>query len=61
MLSFISDNLSTIIVGAVVFAVVAAAVAKILRDRKNHKNTCGGGCCGCPSSEGCRPGSDVKS
>ena len=53
MLSFISSNLSTIIVGLVVFAIVAAVVVKLVRDKINHKSSCGCGCSGCPSAGSC--------
>lgn len=53
MLSFIMANLSTIIVGAIVFAVIAAVLVKLIRDKINHKSSCGGGCAGCPSAGIC--------
>lgn len=54
MLSFINENLATIIVGAVVAAIFAAVVIKLVRDRKLKKNSCGCGCSGCPSAKNCR-------
>lgn len=52
MLSIIMANLSTIIVGAIVFAVIAAVLVKLIRDKLNHKSSCGG-CAGCPSAGIC--------
>lgn len=57
MLSFINENLATIIVGAVVAAIFAAVVINLVRDRKLKKNSCGCGgcgCSGCPSAKNCR-------
>ncbi|MGM9521791.1 MAG: FeoB-associated Cys-rich membrane protein [Oscillospiraceae bacterium] len=53
MLEFLSDNLATIIVAAVVFAAVALVLVKLIRDKKNHKSSCSCGCSGCPSSSIC--------
>ena len=44
MLSLIIANLSTIIVGLIVLAIVAAVVIKLVRDKINHKSSCGCGC-----------------
>lgn len=40
-------NFPTIIIGVIVFAVVAVAVIKLIRDKKMHKGGCLGGCAGC--------------
>ncbi|HHU06029.1 MAG TPA: FeoB-associated Cys-rich membrane protein [Clostridiales bacterium] len=53
MLSLIIANLSTIIVGLIVLAIVAAVVIKLVRDKINHKSSCGCGCAGCPSAGIC--------
>jgi len=53
MLRLISENLSTIIVGTIVFALVAAAVVKLIRDKIKRKSSCGCGCAGCPSAGIC--------
>ncbi len=53
MLNFIFENLASIIVGAVVFTIVAAVVIKMIRDRKNKKNSCGCGCSGCAGAGKC--------
>ena len=48
MLEFIQQNLGSIIVGAIVLAIVAAAVIKIIRDKRAGKCNCGcEGCGGC--------------
>jgi ABC-type proline/glycine betaine transport system permease subunit len=56
MLSFIAANLATILIGAVVFAILALIVVKLFRDRKKHASSCSGGCSGCPSAKQCHYG-----
>ncbi|MGI5971395.1 MAG: FeoB-associated Cys-rich membrane protein [Oscillospiraceae bacterium] len=53
MLSFIFENLASVIAGTAVFAIVAAVVIKMIRDRKTQKNSCGCGCSGCPGAGKC--------
>lgn len=53
MLDFIKTNLASIIIGAIVFLVVGAVFIKLIRDKKNHKSSCGAGCGGCPMSGKC--------
>ncbi len=46
MLSWLTENLGTIIVSLILIAVVALIIVKMAKDRKNGKST--GGCgCGC--------------
>lgn len=53
MAAFLAENLATIIIGAVVLAVVVLITVKMTKDRKKGKNSCGCGCSGCPSSGMC--------
>ena len=53
MLEFFSANLPTLLVGAVVFGVIALVVVKLVKDKLNHKSSCGCGCSGCPGQGGC--------
>ncbi|MEG0691729.1 MAG: FeoB-associated Cys-rich membrane protein [Oscillospiraceae bacterium] len=53
MVEFIVNNLSTIIVGTLIFTLVTLVVLKLIKDKKNHKSSCGGGCAGCPSKGMC--------
>jgi len=53
VLSYISQNLASIVTGAIVFAVVTAAVAKMIKDKRNHKSSCACGCANCPSAGRC--------
>lgn len=51
MLEFLSVNLPTILVGAVVILVVTLASIKLIRDKINNKGC--GSCSGCPSQGTC--------
>lgn len=51
MFSFITGNLATIFVGAVVATVVILVARKMFLDRKNGKNSCSGNCANCPSGK----------
>lgn len=55
MLSWITDNLATIIVGAVVLAAVTAVLIKLIQDKRSHKSSCACGCSckTCPYSKDC--------
>lgn len=55
MLAWISENIATIIICAVLMAVVAAIIAGMIRDRKKGKSSCGCGCSDCPMSGSCHP------
>lgn len=54
MLNYISQNLANIITGTIILAAITAAVAKIIKDKKNHKSSCACGCANCPSAGRCR-------
>lgn len=53
MISFLVDNLGTIIIGLVVLAVLALIVFKLIKDRRKGKSGCGCGCQNCPSAGCC--------
>ena len=54
MLEFLSANLGTIVVGAILTLVLVAAFLKIRKDKKEGKGCgCGCGCSGCPSAGMC--------
>ncbi|MCD8188345.1 MAG: FeoB-associated Cys-rich membrane protein [Ruminococcus sp.] len=53
MLDFLKENIGTIIVGLIVFAIVALIVIKMVRDRKQGKSSCGCGCEHCQNSQYC--------
>ncbi len=53
MLQWLQQNIATILVAAVVFAVLALVVVKMVRDRKRGKTSCSCGCGGCPHADAC--------
>ncbi len=60
MLHFIMENLSTIIIGILLLAVVVLIVKKMRNDKKNGKSSCGCGCGGCASAGICHPENHKK-
>lgn len=53
MMEFLAANFGTIIVGAVVLAIVVLIIVKMVKDKKKGKNSCGCGCSNCPSAGIC--------
>lgn len=53
MLGFVCQNWGTIVIGTVLFAMVALIAGKLVRDRKKGKSSCGCGCSDCPSAGMC--------
>lgn len=56
MLTWISENIATIIICAVLFATVAAVIIGMVHGRKKGKNSCGCGCANCAMSGTCHSG-----
>ena len=55
MLAWISENIATIIISAVLTLVVAAIVISMIKNKKKGKSSCGCGCADCPMSGSCHP------
>lgn len=55
MLAFLTENFATIIVAAIVLAIIAAILVKMISDKKKGKSSCscGCGCENCAASEIC--------
>ncbi len=55
MLTWIAENIATIIISAIILTAVALIIAKMVRDKKNGKtcSSCGCGCEGCPIAPSC--------
>lgn len=53
MLSWITENLATILICAVLIAIVAIIVVVLVRNRRKGKSSCGCGCANCPMSGSC--------
>ena len=60
MTGFIQDNWGSMLVGAILLAVVALIVVKLVRDRKSGRHSCGGDCESCGACKGCSGGQDGK-
>lgn len=53
MLTWITENLSTLIVSAILIAAVTAVVLSMIRGRKKGKSSCGCGCADCALRSSC--------
>ena len=51
------ENLGSLLVGALLLAVVAAVVRRMLKDHREGRSSCGSGCAYCPMSASCHRGS----
>lgn len=47
------DNLATIVVGLIVLGVVILVARKLIKDKRQGKSSCGGGCAGCAMNGQC--------
>ena len=54
MLSWLQNNIGTVIVSLILAAAVAAVIVKLIRDKRRGRTSCGCGCDRCPSANGCR-------
>ncbi len=55
MLAWLSENVATIIICAVLIALVTAIIVSMVKNRKKGKSSCGCGCAKCPMSSSCHP------
>lgn len=55
MLSWITSNIATIIICALLFAAVSAIAVSMVKNKKKGKSYCGCGCEGCPNRGFCHP------
>lgn len=53
MFAWIFENIATIIICIVLFAVVTAIILSMARGKKKGKSSCGCGCADCPMSGSC--------
>lgn len=54
MFSWLADNISTVIVCAVLVLTVALIVKSMIKNKKQGKSSCGCGCSSCAMSDMCR-------
>ena len=55
MLAWLTENIATIIICAVLIAVVSAIIVSMIKNKKKGKSSCGCGCADCPMSGSCPP------
>ena len=55
-MNFIINNLGTIIVSVVVFAIIAGVIIHIVNNKKKGKSSCSCGCSGCAMKDSCHAG-----
>ena len=53
MLLWLQENLSTIVIGAVLLLVVIAIIRSMVRDKKQGKSSCGANCAHCAMGGTC--------
>ncbi|MBO7403070.1 MAG: FeoB-associated Cys-rich membrane protein [Lachnospiraceae bacterium] len=53
MMSFLAENIGTVIVAAVLVAVVALAVVSLVKGKKKGSCSCGGSCGSCGANCAC--------
>ena len=54
-MNWLMENLSTILVGAAVAALVVLVIVRMVKSRRSGKSSCGCGCAGCPMGGKCHP------
>ncbi|MDD5927816.1 MAG: FeoB-associated Cys-rich membrane protein [Firmicutes bacterium] len=55
MFTWIFENMGTIVIGAILAAVVAAVIVHMVRNKKRGRSSCGCGCSGCAMNGSCHP------
>jgi len=55
MLTWIMENMATIIISVILMIVVAAIIASMVRNKRKGKYSCGCGCAGCAMNGACHP------
>lgn len=53
MLTWIMENMATIIISAVLIIMVAAVIASMVRGKRKGRSSCGCGCAGCAMNGAC--------
>lgn len=55
MLTWLMENMATIIISAVLVLVAAAILVSMIRGKRKGKSSCGCGCAGCAMNGACHP------
>lgn len=53
MLTWIWENIATIIICIALLLIVTGIIAGMIRDKRKGKSSCGCGCASCPMSDSC--------
>ncbi len=53
MLSWIIDNIATIIICLILLAIVLLIIFRLKKDKQEGKSSCGAGCASCPMHGKC--------
>lgn len=53
MLTWIWENIATIIICIALLLIVTGIIAGMIRDKRKGKSSCGCGCASCPMSSSC--------
>ena len=54
MITWLAENLGTILISIVLIVLVAMIIQTMIRDKKMGKSTCGGSCASCKMCAACR-------
>ena len=60
-MEWLKNNAGTIIISILLAAVVILVIAKMIRDKKKGKSSCGCGCSGCAMRDTCHTSSRKES
>lgn len=55
MWTWLLENLATILISAILLAVIAAIIVHLVHNRRAGKTSCGCGCSSCPMEGKCHP------
>ncbi len=55
MLTWLMENMATIIISAVLVLMVSMSIASMVRSKRKGKSSCGCGCAGCAMNGACHP------
>lgn len=61
MLTWLTENMATIIISVVLVIVVGAVIVNMVRGKRKGKAACGCGCASCPSGSCCAVNRDDNS
>ena len=55
MITWLSDNIGTIVISLILVAIVAGIIFKMVRDKKKGRSSCGCNCGCCALKDSCHP------